>query len=177
MLDTCVSTTSTLEATGGGGPRPELYGFPAVKDPFDPEETAASNAVANGYKVFEDSLGVCNFNSVDPQLTIDCVNAATGWSIDVKSAMGVGLRAIHTLRMFNLRHGQDIRLEAPSGRYASTPSDGPCKGIGIWSHWSGIKEKYYEGMGWNRKTGWPLSETLQKYGLSELIRDLPADRA
>jgi len=173
MLDTCFSTTSTLEATGGGGPRPELYGFPPVKDPFDPLETAASNALVNGYKVFEDSLGACNFNLVDPQLTIECVNAATGWSLDVKSAMGKGIGTVHTLRMFNLRHGQDIRLEAPSGRYASTPSDGPCKGIGIRSHWNGIKVRYYEGMGWDRETGWPLPETLRKWGLEELICDLP----
>ena len=173
MLDTCVSTTSTLEATGGGGSRPELYGFPPVKDPFDPVETAASNALVNGYKVFEDSLGACNFNLVDPQLTIECVNAATGWNLDVKSAMGKGIRTVHILRMFNLRHGQDIRLEAPSDRYASTPSDGPCKGIGIRSHWNELKERYYEGMGWDRETGWPLPETLRKNGLSELIQDLP----
>jgi aldehyde:ferredoxin oxidoreductase len=176
MLDTCLSTTSTLEATGGGGPRPELYGFPPVKDPFDPLETGAANALVNGYKVFEDSLGICNFNAVDPRLTLECVNAVTNWNLDLPGAMRTGLKTIHRLRMFNLRHGQDIRLEAPSSRYGSTPSDGPCQGRGISPHWEKIRERYYEGMGWDKQTGWPLAETLRKLGLDDLVSDLPGER-
>ena len=173
MLDTCISTTSTLEATSGGGPRPELYGFPPVKDPFDPEEVVDSNVLVNGYRVFEDSLGICNFNSVDPQLTIDCVNAVTGWRLDLKSAIRMGLRTIHRLRIFNLRQNQDISLEAPSKRYGSAPSDGPCQGKGISSYWKKMRERYYKGMGWDKETGWPLPETLEKLNLDELISDLP----
>lgn len=174
MMDTCLSTTSTLEATSGGGPRPELFGWPPVKDPFNPEEVVDANVMVNGYRLFEDSLGVCNFNSVNPPLAVECVNAITGWDFNLSDAINAGLSTLHRLRMFNLRHGQDISLEAPSKRYSSAPSDGPCNGKSIFPHWEKMRRSYYEKMGWNLETGWPLEETLSRLELDDLITDLPS---
>ncbi len=173
MLDTCLSTTSTLEAQAMGGPLPELYGYPPLKDRFDPIEVASANALVNGYRVFEDCLGICNFNTPDPQLTLECVNAITGWNLDLKRAIWLGARMVHMLRMFNLRHGQNISLEAPSTRYGSKIMDGPCEGKDVSPHWNEMRQTYYKGMGWDTETGWPLPETLRKFELEHLIRDLP----
>lgn len=173
MLDTCLSTTSTVEAQAMGGPQPELFGFQPVKDKFDPLEIAGANALVNGYRIFEDSLGICNFNSVDPQLTIDCVNAITGWSINLKHSIWVGRRIVHILRMFNLRHGQDITKEVPSKRYASQVTDGQWQGKFAMVHWDDMRKKYYNEMGWDVVTGWPLQESLQKFDLNEYAKDLP----
>jgi aldehyde:ferredoxin oxidoreductase len=145
-----------------------------VKDPFDPEEVVDANVMVNGYRLFEDSLGVCNFNSVNPPLTVECVNAITGWDFNLADAINVGLRTLHHLRMFNLRHGQDISLEAPSKRYGSAPSDGPCKGKSIFPHWEKMRVRYYAKMGWDLDTGWPLEETLRRLELDDLITDLPS---
>jgi aldehyde:ferredoxin oxidoreductase len=71
--------------------------------------------------------------------------------------------------MFNLRHGLTKEMEAPSVRYGSTPVDGPAQGIGIREHWDAIRANYYELMGWDVETGEPLPETLEKFGLKELV--------
>ncbi len=43
MFDTCLSNTSTIEATFGAGYPPQL-GVPPVSDPFSPEEVSTVNA-------------------------------------------------------------------------------------------------------------------------------------
>jgi aldehyde:ferredoxin oxidoreductase len=81
----------------------------------------------------------------------------------------MGLRALNLMRMFNFRHGLKKEMEAPSLRYSSTPVDGPAAGHGIREHWDLIRETYYREMGWDTETGRPLPETLEKYGLTELV--------
>jgi aldehyde:ferredoxin oxidoreductase len=86
--------------------------------------------------------------------------------------MSIGKKAIHQLRVFNLRHGLKRELERPSPRYGSVPSDGPIKGKGIMPVWDVIVKNYYTHMGWDPKTGKPLPETLSFYDLDHLIPDL-----
>jgi len=170
LLDTCLSNTSTIEASFGLPP--ELPGKPKLIDPFSPEEISTVNAVTGGWRQFEDCLGICRFCSTDPVLTLECVNAATGWNLTVDEALDTGRRVINLLRMFNFRHGLDPNLEAPSPRYSSTPVDGPAQGISIAEHFDWMKQNYWKLMGWDTKTGRPLPETLKELGLEELIADL-----
>ncbi len=171
MMDTCFSNTSTIEATFGAGYPPQL-GVPPVADPFSPQEVSTVNAKINGWRQFEDCLGTCRFCTPNAQLTVECVNAVTGWDLSVADAMTIGRRAINQLRVFNFRHGLTAEQEAPSVRYGSTPQDGPCQGKAIRPHWPDIAQNYYGLMGWDKKTGKPLPETLRALGLEELIKDL-----
>jgi len=171
MIDTCLSNTGTIESTGGF-PQSEQLGFPPLQDRFDPLEVSTQNARLNGRRQFEDSLGVCRFCAQDFKLTLDCLNAVTGWDFTIPEAMDVGRRAINQLRVFNFRHGLTKEIEAPSVRYGSTPVDGPVKGIGIQPHWESIRRNYYQLMGWDPETGKPLPETLKKLGLEDLLKDL-----
>jgi len=170
LLDTCLSNTSTIEASFGSPP--DLPDKPKLTDPFSPEQVSTVNAVTGGWRQFEDCLGICRFCSSDPVLTLECVNAATGWDMTVDEALEVGQRAINQLRVFNFRHGLDPALEAPSPRYSSTPVDGPAQGIGIAKHFDWMKRNYWEKMGWDKETGQPLPETLERLGLHHLIADL-----
>jgi len=63
-------------------------------------------------------------------------------------------------------------MDRPSPRYGSTPVDGPSKGYTIMARWDEMQSGYYEGMGWDKKTGKPLPETLKKYGLEYAIPEL-----
>jgi aldehyde:ferredoxin oxidoreductase len=171
MIDTCLSNTGTVESTGGF-PQSEQLGFPPLQDRFDPLEVSTQNARLNGRRQFEDSLGVCRFCAQDFKLTLDCLNAVTGWDFTIPEAMDVGRRAINQLRVFNFRHGLTKEIEAPSVRYGSTPVDGPVKGICIQPHWESIRRNYYQLMGWDPETGKPLPETLKKLGLEDLLKDL-----
>jgi aldehyde:ferredoxin oxidoreductase len=171
LIDTCVSNTGTIE-TGGPLAKPAVLGLSPVKDRFDPLEMSTQNAKLNGGRQFEDCLGVCRFCTSDFNLTLECLNAITGWDFAIPEAMDVGRRAINQLRVFNFRHGLTKEMEAPSVRYGSTPVDGPVKGIGIMSHWESIRRNYYREMGWDPETGKPLPETLKRLGLADLVKDL-----
>jgi len=168
LFDTCLSNTSTIEATFGGA-SPDLYGFPIPTDLFSPEEVAMLNAKCNGWRQFEDSLVTCRFAAFFPKWTIECLNAVTGWELKLEEGMKIGRRIVNVLRMFNLRHGLKTELEAPSPRYGSTPIDGPCKGIGIMKNWEKMREIYYAGMGWDRKTGKPFPETLKDSDIHDML--------
>ncbi len=167
LLDTCLSNTSTIE-TSFGLP-PPLPGMPSLRDQFSPQEVSTSNAATGGWRQFEDSLGVCRFCSTDPVLVLDCVKAATGWDVTVPEALDIGLRVINLLRLFNIRHGLDVALEAPSPRYSSTPVDGPAEGYSIAEHFDWMKRSYWRLMGWDEETGRPLPETLRRLGLEDLV--------
>lgn len=169
LLDTCLSNTSTIEASFGLPPA--LPGKPTLQDQFSPEEVSTVNAVTGGWRQFEDCLGVCRFCSTDPVLVVDCVNAATGWDLPLHEALDIGFRVINVLRLFNFRHGLDVALEAPSLRYCSTPVDGPVQGRGIAEHFDWMKRNYWRLMGWDGETGEPLPETLKRLGLESLIAD------
>jgi len=107
-----------------------------------------------------------------PKLALECFNAATGWDWSLADIFTMGRRIVNQLRVFNLRHGLDIKDERPSTRYGSSPVDGPNKGTHIMEKWDEMVENYYTLMGWDPKTGVPLPETLEKLGLKELIKDL-----
>jgi len=171
LLDTCVSNTGTVEA-GPGLPGPEQLGIPPLKDPFDPIAVSTINAKLNGRHQFEDSLVICFFATRDIQMTVDVLNAATGWDFDIWEAMDVGRRIVNQLRVFGFRHGLSKDIEVPSVRYGSTPVDGPAKGKSIMPHWESMRRNYYQLMGWDADTGKPLLETLERLGLAHIFPDL-----
>ena len=88
-----------------------------------------------------------------------------GEKLRLSDAMTIGRRIINQLRVFNFRHGLDPRLEAPSPRYGSTPTDGPAQGKSIEPYFQWMKSFYFELMGWDPATGKPLPATLKSLGL------------
>jgi aldehyde:ferredoxin oxidoreductase len=171
FIDTCLSNTGTIE-TGGNLFTPPNLGLTPVKDRFDPIAMSTMNAKLNGGRDFEDSLGVCRLCTPNLTLTLECLNAITGWDYTTEEAVNTGLRIVNQMRMFNFRNGLTKEMEAPSERYSSTPIDGPAEGKSIRAHWDTIRNNYYEQMGWNVESGKPLPETLQRLGLGDLVKDL-----
>ena len=171
FLDTCVSATGTIQSSARLT-SPTFFGHPPVSNPFSPWEVAGSSAKVDGWFVFLDSLGICRFISINPGLTMDCVNAVTNRGLTIADAQTIGRRIINQLRLFNFRHGLDPALEAPSPRYGSTPVDGPAEGKAIGEYFDWMKSYYFELMGWDPATGKPLPSTLKSLGLENLIPDL-----
>jgi len=114
-------------------------------------------------------LGICAFTCTNRELTVQCVNAVTGWNLDLKSATHIGRRVVNLLRIFNFRHGLNPQNERPSFRYSETPKDGPVKGRAVQPHFNFMVQIYRELMGWDPETGRPLPQTLKALGLEELI--------
>ncbi|MFC2059188.1 aldehyde ferredoxin oxidoreductase family protein [Chloroflexota bacterium] len=174
LFDTCVSNTGTIET----GTSPELFeslGLKPLSSPFGlPQEVSTLVAKTKGSMQFEDSLGVCKFNTLtNIALICGAVNAATGWDINIDEAMAIGRRAVNLTRVFNLRRGISTKIERPSPRWGSIPADSIAIGVDPMADWDKMLENYYELMGWDKKTGIPLPKTLDDLGLSHVMADLP----
>ena len=168
LFDTCMTNTSTLEAVCGPI-QPQKVDMEVPTDNFSHEQVSTFNARHNGIGLFQDCTGTCRFVAADPKILLACLNAATGWNRTLEDAFTLGRRIVNLLRVFNLRHGMDIKTERPSARYGSIPVDGPNKGKNIMEKWDWMVKNYYTLMGWDLETGAPLPETLKKLDLSELI--------
>jgi aldehyde:ferredoxin oxidoreductase len=169
MLDTAVSNTGSMEAQPLVK-NPVIWGMPQPFNPFSPEQVADAAAKEKPSLPFSDSLVTCYLITLnDVELLTEAVNSATGWNMTVEEAKKVGLRAVNMMRVFNSRAGHTPDQETLSLRYGSTPKDGPAEGKSIIPHWDAMVDKYYQLMGWDRKTGLPYPETLKDLDLEELI--------
>ena len=168
LLDTCVGNTSTIEATAGADPVDNLPIEP-VKNRFDPIEVSRFVGQINGRRQFDDSLGVCRFDSQDLLLELKTFNAVTGLDYQPLDALRKGRQIVHLMRAFNVRHGLTADLEEPSPRYCSNPTDGGATDSNPQAAWPLMKRNYYRTMGWDEDTGIPLPDTLRELDLDELI--------
>lgn len=173
MLDTCVGNTSTIEATAGADPVDNLPIEP-VKNRFDALDVSRFVGQINGRRQFDDSLGVCRFDSQDLLLELHTFNAVTGLDYQPLDAVRKGRQIVHLMRAFNVRHGLTAEVEEPSPRYKSDPTDGGAVGSDPGTAWPVMKRNYYRTMGWDENTGMPLPETLRDLSLEELIPDFAA---
>jgi aldehyde:ferredoxin oxidoreductase len=169
MFDTCTSNTGTLETRPAGA----YFGGAELQGPGHPMEVSTAMAETKGMMVFEDSLGVCRFNSrMNLVLESEAVSAVTGWNFTADEAKRVGLRAVNLMRAFNIRAGMKGELDRPSSRYGSTPVNGPSKGQNIMPNCDKMLRNYYRLMGWDEEAGKPRQETLQNLGLEDVVKDL-----
>ena len=170
MIDATISDTGTLE-TQMQVKNKKLWNMPEPMDVFDPDHNAAAEANSMGSMTISDCLVQCWFNCFnDTELQIEALNAATGWNMSLEKIMKVGKRIVNMMRIYNLRAGLTPDLEKPSSRYCSQPVDGPNKDKSIVPHFEKMIDKYYQLMGWDRKTGKPLPETLKELGLEDLAK-------
>jgi len=123
--------------------------------------------------MFEDSLVTCRFNTgMNVDLLSQALSAVTGWDFTWEEGMNVGRRIVHLLRAFNTRHGIIGReVDRPSARYGSAPDSGPGKGRCLQEVWDKMLDAYYAWLGWD-SMGKPLPETLERYDLDHVARDL-----
>lgn len=171
LLDIVVSNTSWREHRAFS--RPTDWGLPPLGDHFSPEEVSTTLAKIKGAQQFYNSVGVCIFCiGGNPKLLTQMLSAATGWDFTLEEALEVGKRVVNLLRVFNIRHGLISDQETLTPSYSSAPMDGPLKGKNIRPDWEYMKRHYYEQMGWDRETGQPLPETLQKLKLEHTIPDV-----
>ncbi|MBI3636015.1 MAG: hypothetical protein HY216_07340 [Candidatus Rokubacteria bacterium] len=171
MLDTCTSATGTLES--GVPVHVAELGLPTRINPFNGEEVASQVAGIRGRRHFEDSLGICIFTGRTRMENLcRALSAATGWYYTVEEGMKLGRRTAAILRAVSLRCGHDPKDERPSVRYGSTPHDGPAKGQAVSAQWDKMVDTWYRKVGYDRKTGKPLPQTLRDLGLDWLAKDL-----
>jgi aldehyde:ferredoxin oxidoreductase len=130
------------------------------------------SATASQYLQVGASAGIC----LMPMMffgnypLVEFFNAVTGWDLDIKEVLSSGAR-IQTLRhCFNLREGitpSDVKLPK---RMAGQPpqEEGPVAGVTL--DVDNLAREYRQAMGWDPDSGRPDNATLDKLGLTDLVK-------
>ncbi|MGD9079578.1 MAG: aldehyde ferredoxin oxidoreductase family protein [Desulfobacterales bacterium] len=167
-------TAATMAAIDGGAkqfaPYPELKIDKFEKYTYTGKGPAS--ATASQYLQVGASSGVC----IMPMMffgnypLIEFFNAVTGWDLDANEVLNTGAR-IQTLRhCFNLREGiapSDVKL--PKRMTGQPPQEeGPVAGVTL--DVDNLAREYRQAMGWDPESGQPEGSSLEKLGLTELVK-------
>jgi aldehyde:ferredoxin oxidoreductase len=102
---------------------------------------------------------------------VEFFNAVTGWDLDIAEVLTTGAR-IQTLRQsFNIREGiQPSDVKLPKRMLGLPPQEeGPVSGVTI--DVDSLARDYHQAMGWDPDSGKPQASTLEKLGLTELLKN------
>lgn len=115
-----------------------------------------------------DSLGLCQFCLLmgDPPF-LAWLRAATGWEMDEADFFRTGWRIQALRHAFNARHGVTPGQVALPARERGDPpwETGPLAGVTL--DVEAMSRSYFETMGLEPATGWPLPETVAELGLEQ----------
>jgi aldehyde:ferredoxin oxidoreductase len=135
-------------------------------------EMATTMAVLRAF----DALGLCQFCLMTGQPPfMDWLRAATGWDVDEAEFLRVGKRIQALRHAFNAREGITPNQVALPGRERGEPPlyAGPLAGITLDTE--AMAGSYYQCIGIDPATGWPLAETVRDLGW-ENLSNLPLEQ-
>ena len=150
-------------------PRPKFIYHKDTKYVAD-EEKAVMAAACSKYNQLYNGAGLCLFGAFigASRLPIfEWLNAATGWEKSPEEYMEIGER-IQTLRQaFNIKHGVDPKSFKPSERALGRPplDRGVNKGRSV--DIEKMMADYWQAFGWDRETGKPTEDTMERLGLNQ----------
>ena len=106
-------------------------------------------------------------------MVTQAISAVTGWDYTEDELWELGDRILQLERAFNVKRGlvPEDDYTAPK-RLIEAPVDGRAKGMSIAPYLHGMVMQYYELAGWDKKTGKPWRDTLEKVGLEDVAKDL-----
>jgi len=126
-------------------------------------EKGVTVAKCQDFRAFHDSLIMCHFPEVTPDVLVRLLSHATGFVLRPLNILEVGSRIVNTKRLFNLRCGlktENERLPPP----LLEPLEGSIPG-GIVPEMSVMLNEYYKYRKWDLKTGEPSKKKLREFGL------------
>jgi aldehyde:ferredoxin oxidoreductase len=155
--------------------------------PLATEGKAALVSARQSRKATMDSLGICEQMGLMP-IFADLLGSAVGWDVrpeyndvhpklledfKINGAPGVGARIYTLTRAFNTKRGFTRGDDTLPDRFFNEPlqgAEGPGPVIDR-KAFESLLDDYYRIRGWD-KDGKPTKETLEKYGLTQAMKDL-----
>jgi aldehyde:ferredoxin oxidoreductase len=133
-------------------------------------EKAANVARHQDWRTIFNSLVVCIFANVEPQMQVKLINAACGLDWTVEEMMKAGERAWNLKRAINTRMGlMRANDKLPKALLEPFPDGGSA---GFVPDFEGMLSAYYEARGWDMETGKPSREKLLGLRLEDVAKDL-----
>jgi aldehyde:ferredoxin oxidoreductase len=150
-----------------------IYGIPPRVDP----DTYRGKAILA--KWFEDlfagvnALGLCIFPAdklaLGPTSYADLISSFLEEEISPEEFMKMGERIFNIQRLYLVREGMGRKDDTyPERFYKEKMPEGPSAGAGLSRETIGrVLDEYYDARGWDRETGIPTPQTLDRLGIEE----------
>ncbi|HOG18774.1 MAG TPA: aldehyde ferredoxin oxidoreductase family protein [Syntrophales bacterium] len=143
-----------------------------LKDMLTHKEKGKLNRKEQNKYCLQDSMIFCSFSrfGMDERQQLRFTNAVTGWNYSDEEAVLIADRIYTLERLFNIREGFSKADDTLPWRCLNEPlPDGPAKGNTV--PLDLMLKDYYEQRGWNQDSGLPEKETIERLGLSDLVRE------
>lgn len=110
-------------------------------------------------------VGLCLFVPWSHQQVRDAMEAITGWPMSYWKLMKAVERGITLARIFNIREGFAAKDDKLPRRFATSPAEGPLKGVVVEPEkLEEAKKVYYQMLGWD-ESGIPTNGRLVELGV------------
>jgi aldehyde:ferredoxin oxidoreductase len=133
-------------------------------------EKAANVARHQNWRTVFNSMVMCIFGNVAPQMQVDLINAACGYDWTIEEMMKVGERGWNMKRAVNNKLGLTAANDKLPKALLEPLSTGGTEGFV--PDIRAMLTAYYEARGWDEKTGYPTREKLIDLGLDDVAKDL-----
>jgi aldehyde:ferredoxin oxidoreductase len=133
-------------------------------------EKSTNVARHQDWRTVYNSMVMCIFANVAPQMQVDLINAACGYHWTIEEMMQVGERGWNMKRAINNRLGLTSENDKlPKALLEPLPTGGT---EGFVPDIQKMLEAYYDTRSWDRETGFPTKQKLTELGMEEIAIDL-----
>jgi aldehyde:ferredoxin oxidoreductase len=133
-------------------------------------EKSANVARHQNWRTVFNSLTMCMFANIEPEMQVKLVNAACGYEWTLDDMMQAGERAWNLKRAINNRLGLTRANDKLPKALLEPLPDGNSAGFTL--DLPAMLEAYYAARGWDPETGRPTEERLLSLGLEDVAADL-----
>lgn len=133
-------------------------------------EKSANVARHQDWRTIYNSMVMCIFANVAPQMQVDLINAACGYTWTIKEMMQVGERGWNMKRAINNRLGLTAANDKlPKALLEPLPTGGT---EGFVPDIHKMMAAYYDSRSWDHQSGYPTKQKLSELGLEDVAHDL-----
>jgi aldehyde:ferredoxin oxidoreductase len=135
-------------------------------------EKAANVAIHQDWRTLFNSLVICIFSNVPPEIVLTLVNAACGLDYAIHDLQRVGERGWNLKRAINNRLGLTRANDRLPKALMQPYSDLLQGEEAFMPDFEAMLTAYYQARGWDAATGYPNPDKLKDLGLDFVLHDL-----
>jgi aldehyde:ferredoxin oxidoreductase len=136
------------------------------------DEKAAMVEKSQNFRALTDSLGICHFAFIPFALTVDMINASTGWDTDMDQLLKAGERIFQLQRALSCKLGITAKDDVmPELAMKPIPEGGT---EGHVPNMEKMLPEYYALRAWDTTSGKPSKKRLESLGMPEIAAAIDA---
>jgi len=130
------------------------------------DDKAPMVVLSQDWRSLTDALGICHFAMMPTQSIVDMINASTGWGVDQDAILKAGERIFQLMRAMTCRFGVTPKDDVlPEIALRPIPDGGQEGNV---PNMEKMLPEYYEIRDWDKASGKPSRNRLEKLGIGAL---------